>query len=300
MALLADATRLRLLALLEQEELSVAELAQATCLAQPRVSTHLGKLREAGLVSDRRDGVSVYYRLTVGEAAPSLQRLWLSLHTDLDDGLIEADAGRLTEILARRRRGHHWPDSVAGDMARHYSPGRSWEATAHAMAALLTPGRTLDMASGDGVMAELIGPRASRLDCIDISEKVVEAGRQRTAKMTHVTFHQGDMHALPFADAHYDTVLCLHALTYSEAPKQVLAEAARVLAPGGQLICATLHQHKQLEQVTSYGHVNTGFSTRKLRSLAEQAGLSVQHCEVTSVESRPPHFEVITLLAQKP
>jgi ArsR family transcriptional regulator len=184
-------------------------------------------------------------------------------------------------------------------MARHYSPGRSWEATAHAMAALLLPGRTLDMASGDGVMAELIGPRASQLDCIDISEKVVEAGRRRTAKMKHVTFHHGDMHALPFADAVYDTVLCLHALTYSEQPAQVLAEATRVLAPGGQLICATLHQHKHSEHVASYGHVNTGFSARKLKALAEKAGLKVQRCEVTSVESRPPHFEVLTLLAHR-
>ena len=298
--MLADATRLRLLALLEREALSVAELAQATCLAQPRVSTHLAKLREAGLVSDRRDGVSVYYRLNVSESAKSLQRLWLSLHADLDDGLIDADAERLTEILARRHRGSHWPDSVAGDMTRHYSPGRSWEATARAMAALIAPGRTLDIASGDGVMAELLGPRATHMDCVDLSEKVVEAGRQRLSALKTVRFHQADMHALPFDDHSYDTVLCLHALTYSERPAQVLKEAARVLVSGGQLICATLAQHKHQEQVASYGHVNTGFSTRGLKTLAEKAGLIVHRCEVTSVEPRPPHFKVITLLAHQP
>jgi len=236
--LLADATRVRLLALLEQEELTVAELAQATRLAQPRVSTHLARLREAGLVADRREGVSVYYRLAGLEDQPDLHRLWTLFRAELDDALIHEDEERLPDVLLQRDSGRSWPDAVAGDMERRYSPGRSWEATARALAHLLTPGRVLDIASGDGVMANLLAQQAERIDCIDLSEKVVLAGRQRVAEVDHVHFHQGDMHALPFADGAFDTVLLLHALTYSDQPGLAFAEAARVLKTGGRLVCA--------------------------------------------------------------
>ncbi|MEE4639899.1 MAG: metalloregulator ArsR/SmtB family transcription factor, partial [Wenzhouxiangella sp.] len=120
--LLADATRLRLLALLEREELTVAELAEATRLAQPRVSTHLARLRDAGLVADRRDGVSVYYRITGTDDQPELHRLWQLFRTDMDDALIAEDAERLPDVLLQRASGRNWADAVAGDMERRYSP----------------------------------------------------------------------------------------------------------------------------------------------------------------------------------
>ena len=298
--MLADATRVRLLALLEQEELTVAELAQATRLAQPRVSTHLARLREAGLVADRREGVSVYYRLAGLEDQPDLHRLWTLFRAELDDALIHEDEERLPDVLLQRDSGRSWPDAVAGDMERRYSPGRSWEATARALAHLLTPGRVLDIASGDGVMANLLAQQAERIDCIDLSEKVVLAGRQRVAEVDHVHFHQGDMHALPFADGAFDTVLLLHALTYSDQPGLAFAEAARVLKTGGRLVCATLHRHRYTDQVRAYGHVNTGFRSAQLKNLAIEAGLQVQACDITSIERRAPHFNILTLLANKP
>ena len=230
--MLADATRLRLLALLDQEELTVAELAEATRLAQPRVSTHLARLREAGLVVDRRDGVSVYYRLASVDEQPELHRLWSLFSSRLQDALISEDSERLPEVLLKRSSGRNWPDAVAGDMERHYSPGRSWEATARALVQLLNVGAVLDIASGDGVMGQLLAARAESIDCLDLSEKVVAAGSARVAGSRHVRFHQGDMHALPFADARFNTVLLLHALSYSERPALAVAEAARVLRPG--------------------------------------------------------------------
>nr|WP_275401573.1 metalloregulator ArsR/SmtB family transcription factor [Wenzhouxiangella limi] len=296
---MADATRLRLLALLEDEELTVAELAQATRLAQPRVSTHLARLREAGLVADRRDGVSVYYRLAAVADQPELHRLWQLFRTELDDALISEDAERLPDVLLQRGSGRSWPDAVAGDMERRYSPGRSWEATARALVQLLTPGRVLDIASGDGVMGELLAGRAERIDCIDVSEKVVAAGRERVAGLDHVHFHRGDMHALPFADGAFDTVLLLHALTYSHQPQLALSEAGRVLAAGGKLLLATLHQHRYPEPVRAYGHVNTGFRPQQLKAMVDETGLATRFCDITSVERRAPHFKIITLLADK-
>lgn len=286
--------------MLDHEELTVAELAEATRLAQPRVSTHLARLREAGLVVDRRDGVSVYYRLASVEEQPELHRLWSLFRSSLDDALITEDGERLPEVLLKRSSGRNWPDAVAGDMERHYSPGRSWEATARALVQLLTPGAVLDIASGDGVMGELLAARAGSIDCLDLSSKVVAAGSARVAGLKHVRFHQGDMHALPFADAQFDTVLLLHALSYSETPARAVVEAGRVLRPGGRLVCATLHQHRHPEAVRAYGHVNSGFKPSQLKSLFNTAGLPVSFCAITSIERRTPHFKIITLLAEKP
>ena len=288
------------MALLDQKELTVAELAEATRLAQPRVSTHLARLREAGLVVDRRDGVSVYYRLASSDEQTELHRLWTLFRVRLDDALVTEDSERLPEVLLKRSSGRNWPDAVAGDMERHYSPGRSWEATARALVQLLSPGTVLDIASGDGVMGELLGARADSIDCLDLSEKVVAAGSARVAGLKTVRFHQGDMHALPFADERFDTVLLLHALSYSEDPALAVAEAARELKPGGKLICATLNQHRHPDVVRAYGHLNSGFKPVQLRGLFSAAGLPVSFCGITSIERRAPHFKIVTLMAEKP
>jgi ArsR family transcriptional regulator len=204
--LLADPTRLRLLLLLDQEELSVAELAGITQLAQPRVSTHLAKLKEAGLVSDRRDGVFVYYRIasTIGDS--TLDDVWQLLRRNTDDPLIQQDLERIAEVLNDRTGAGTWADSVAGDMERHYSPGRTWEATARGLVHLLDLGDVLDIASGDGVLAELLAPRARSIVCLDISERVAEAGKRRLQPFSNVRFEVGDMHRLPMPDATFDTV----------------------------------------------------------------------------------------------
>lgn len=297
--LLGDATRLRLLALLDREELTVAELAQITRLAQPRVSTHLARLREAGLVADRREGVSVYYRINSTDNNSNLVGLWALLRKNLDDALISDDSDRLIEILARRAASRNWPDAVAGDMERHYSPGRTWEATARAMVQLIEPGRVLDIASGDGVMAELLGLNAESIDCVDMSPKVVSAGRSRVAEMPNVEFHAADMHDLPFADGSFDTVLMLHALTYSAQPENAIREAARVLAPNGRLVAATLKKHRYTDEVKLYGHLNNGFKETEVAAMAEKSGLTVHCCQVTSIERKTPNFKIITLLARK-
>ena len=263
------------------------------------MSTHLARLREAGLVVDRREGVSVYYRLGNPDDTPELHRVWALFREHLDDAQIAADAEHLPQVLARRAAGRNWPDSVAGDMERHYSPGRTWEATARALVQLLSLGKVLDIASGDGVMGELLSRQAESIDCMDVSEKVVAAGRERVAGLDNVRFHLGDMHDLPFDDAHFDTVLMMHALPYSPDPGRAIAEASRVLAPGGKLVGATLKRHRHAAHVKTYGHANSGFGTDQLGKLCSEAGLSVGFCDVTSIERKTPNFHIITLLAIK-
>jgi len=296
--LLADSTRLRLLLILEQEELSVAELAAILQLAQPRVSTHLAKLKEAALVADRREGVSVYYRMSGKFLDPSLEALWAVLRQSTDDPLVQQDMGRIPQVL-RSRSGTTWADSVAGDMDRHYSPGRTWEATSRAMVKLLKPGRVLDVASGDGLMAELLAPVASEVVCMDISEKVVAAGRKRMTNHANVEFRIGDMHQLPFVDEEFDTVLLMHALTYTTQPERVVSEASRVLKPRGNLLLVTLARHRHKKAVEPYNHSNLGFTPEQLRKLAVQNSLSVSYCDTTTHEKRPPNFAVLTLSAQR-
>lgn len=296
--LLSDSTRLRLLLCLEQEELSVAELAAITQLAQPRVSTHLARLKEAQLVVDRRDGVSVFYRMASDIQDDALAHLWHTLRQQADDPLVEQDRERIPQVLAARNG--KWADAVAGDMERHYSPGRTWEATARALTLLVNPGDVLDIASGDGVLAELLAPRARSITCLDLSRRVVEAGKKRLADRPNVRFEQGDMHDLPVDDGSVDTAFLMHALTYTRKPEAVFREVARVLRPGGQLLAVTLGRHRHEKAVAPFDHQNLGFQPEALADLAGNAGLEVLVCAMGAVEKRPPNFQVLNLLAERP
>jgi ArsR family transcriptional regulator len=297
--LLSDSTRLRLLMLIDREELSVAELSAITQLAQPRVSTHLAKLKEAGLVIDRREGVFVYYRMVGNIADSSLNALWELLRANTDDPQIQQDIDRIPQVLSKRSGTSNWADNVAGDMERHYSPGRTWEATARAMVQLLDLGDVLDVASGDGALAELLAPRARTISCLDISKRVVDAGRKRLQHFSNVSFEPGDMHELPVADESFDTILLMHALTYTTQPQKVFNEAYRVLRPAGRLLAVTLQKHAHKSAVSAYNHLNLGFTEAQLRKFCTQAGLEPLSIQMSAIEKRTPNFEILTLMAGK-
>lgn len=108
------------------------------------------------------------------------------------------------------------------------------------------------------------------------------------------------MHALPFKDRSFDLVVLMHALTYAAKPAQAVAEGARVLRSGGRLLLCSLARHEHKAAVDAYGHVNLGFTDKELRKFAEKAGLVVSSLETVTREKRPPHFEVISLIASKP
>lgn len=293
--LFGDQTRLRLMALLEQHELSVADLTSITQLSQSRVSTHLGKLREAGVLHDRRAGNSTRYRMHRAMPQPAAA-LWGMLRSQLDDESLEADASRCRSLLA----GHDgWPDSVAGQMERHYSPGRTWEALVHGLSGLLELGDVLDVGCGDGWSARLLAPQCRTYVGLDRSEAVVDAAKARTSKIAHATIELGDAHALPFDDESFDHVLLFHVLTYAKEPREVWREAGRVLRTGGRMVVVTLAEHEFLDATSAYGHIHGGFSPRRLRAHAKAAGLTLSRCNVTSRERRKPHYEVITAVAHK-
>lgn len=296
-SLLSDLSRQRLLLLLERYELSVAELTEVTDLAQSRVSTHLARLKRAGLVQDKRAGNAAYYSAVSqdGEAAA----FWKLLRGTLDDAQARVDGERAEQVVARRKQGQTWAESVAGRMELHYSPGRTWEATARALIGLLTLGKVVDLGCGDGVLAELIAERADGVTCVDISATVIAAARKRLKNFPNIEFVCADMHALPLDSGSYDHVFLMHALAYTTEPKRVLEETARLLRRGGKLIVAALAEHTHQETMRAYDHVNLGISPEKLRKLLTGCGYTVENCRISSHEPRPPYFGVVTALARK-
>lgn len=297
--LLGEPTRVRLLALVAEHELTVAELTTITELGQSSVSTHLGKLRESGLVRDRRAGASTYYALDDGAMPEEARKLWALVAGDVKDHVLEADRQRSAKVLAGREREDAWPDALAGQMERYYSPGRTWEATARGLVGLTRLGDVLDAGSGDGTIAELLAPQARRITCLDRSQRMIDAARARLARFDNVEVRVGDVHELPFDDASFDEVLLFNVLTHAVTPGRALGEAARVLRQRGRLVVITLDAHEHEGVAASYREVHRGFAPDKLRRMLQRAGLAVSRCEVTSREKRPPHFQIVTAFANK-
>jgi len=293
--LLGDESRIRLCALLRERELRVTDLVRVTGISQSRVSTHLGRLREAGFVRDRREGPHSFYALAL-DTLPGTAKVVLDEATSSTDPTLEGDQ-RLLELDAERRRG--LPESFAGEMERHYSPGRTWQSLAVGFAALLRLGDVLDVGSGDGAAASSLVAHCRSLTCVDVSERMIEAARERLSSHAHARAEVADVHALPYRAASFDSVVVFHTLTYAEHPKRALEECARVLRPGGRLVLLSLDEHRQQEITATYGERHPGFSPRALRSMLTRAGLDVVQCNIACRETKKPHFQVVLAIADK-
>ena len=298
--LLADASRQRILLLLEAEALSVAEITKITQLSQGRVSTHLSRLRSAGLVTDERIQNVRHFRANVLDDEDPAARLWQTLRARIDDQLAEMDRERAREAVRRRHAGASWAETVAGRMERHYSPGRGWEANARALLSLVQLGDVLDIGSGDGVVPELLIDRTRSMTCVDISPAVLKAARARLHDDPRARFLQADMNALPLAAESFDQVLLMHALTYTRTPRRVINSASRLLRPGGTLLIATLDAHNHSLAEESFDHLNRGMSPHDLHDALQSAQLNVGWCDVACQEGRPPYFKVVVARAEKP
>lgn len=295
--LLGDESRLRLCALLRERELCVTDLVHVTGISQSRVSTHLGRLREAGFVRDRRQGPQSFYALAA-DSLPGTARAVLEEASRSKDPTLEGDQARLLELDAERRGG--LPASISDEMERYYSPGRTWQSLALGLAALLRLGDVLDVGSGDGAAAVSLAPYCRSLTCVDVNPRKIEAAKARLAEFSHVETRVADVHELPFPDASFDAALVFHTLTYAAHPARALAECARVLRPSGRLVVLCLDQHRQSEVTARYGERHPGFSPRAVRGLLSRAGLDVTVCEVACREAKKPHLQVVLAIADKP
>lgn len=294
--LLADETRLRVLHLLAAEPLTVAELQDVLELGQSSISGHLAKLKQAGLTHDVPEGSARRYRLRE-DLNGVLKATFTAVHSlSENEPQFAADRTRLEAL--RERRGSSWVERVAGSLHREYAPGRTWESLCHGLVRLASFGRCVDIGAGDGAMAELIAPQSLKLTCIDPSPAMLAAGRERVAalKLSGVEFVEGTGEDLPLADASADSVLFLQSLQYMTAPETALAEAIRVLAPGGRLLLVTLSRH-DFAEAEAFGHRHRGFSTDQLKRWTR--GLVEHHIDVLPPEARTPHFQTVILTARK-
>jgi ArsR family transcriptional regulator len=297
---LTDPTRVRLLCALEDQELTVAELQRILDVPQPRVSTHLQRLKEAGLALDRVDGPHRYYRLADGAMKPAARAAWSAVKGPLrNDPQLERDRQRRDAVVATRKGGESWVDRVAGSLERHYSPGRTWESLARGLALGLDLGEVADLGAGDGAIAELLAPACKSVVGIDSNERMVEAGRKRLKRLPHVELRRGDMHATGLGDASRDIVLLSQTLQYASDPARVIREIARILRPGGRALILTLTAHGHEEVRAEYGHLHLGFKPAQLRAWLRAAGLEVAHLSSAGRERRPPQFEALAVLAEK-
>jgi ArsR family transcriptional regulator len=260
------------------------------------VSTHLGRLREAGVVRDRRKGPQAFYTLAA-ERLPSSAQTLLAEAARAPDPTLDGDRARLSALEAERRNGlaEYAPD----ELERFYSPGRSWQSLAVGIAALLRLGDVLDVGSGDGAAASAIAPYCRSVCCIDANPRMIEQTRDRLAAFPHASVREADVHDLPFRAESFDTVLLFHTLTYAARPSRALSECSRVLRPGGRLVVLCLDRHCRQDVTAKYGERHPGFAPRAVRRLLGAAGLDVVTADVACRESRKPHLQVVLAIAEK-
>ncbi|MEZ5320199.1 MAG: metalloregulator ArsR/SmtB family transcription factor [Vicinamibacterales bacterium] len=276
--LLGDDTRLRLLRLLAREPLNVSELTAVLGVAQSGVSRHLGLLREAGLVVEQRAGAFTWYRLSdqveAGGAADDGFWAWLRRTFDAGGPERRADDARLEEI--RRLRKENFAQHGAGDERRQLVPGRSWAAWSRAMAFLLPAVDVADLGCGEGYLTLEAARWARRVIAVDRSADVLARARAlaRRRRIRNVTWKRGELEHLPLGDATVDVALLSQALHHAEHPDRALAEARRILRPGGRLVALDLRAHEEGWVAQKLGDRWLGFGDDELRALVAGAGFT--------------------------
>jgi ArsR family transcriptional regulator len=278
----AEPTRLRLLALCAEGEMTVSEITQVVGQSQPRVSRHLRLLCEAGLLDRLREGAWVFYRLSdrTDSRGASIARRLLDM-LPADDAQIALDRQRLDDVKRARaesaaayfrRNAERW-DS----MRSMYVPEVEVE---RALIALLPPETVsdlLDIGTGTGRMLVLYGPSVARAVGVDVSRDMLAIARANleTTGLRHCQVRHADMYRLPFADASFDAVTVHQVLHYADRPRAAIAEAARVLKPGGRIVIADFAPHAVESLREEHAHRRLGFSDDEVEEWCDSAGLSL-------------------------
>ncbi|MGJ8652584.1 MAG: metalloregulator ArsR/SmtB family transcription factor [Opitutaceae bacterium] len=294
--LLADSTRVRILALLELEELSVAELQEVLDMGQSRISSHLGLLRQGELVHDRREGKKTFYAINNAFDTDGLALLQAACKAVSGTDQIAEDCTNLKRILEKRKRHQEqYFNSVAGRLGKNYCPGRNWEAIGHFLLHLTPKIKIADLGAGEGLMSQLLARRAEEVVCIDNSPKMVEFGRELAAKneFTNLRYELGDIEEVPLKDGTFDLVLLSQALHHAQHPERALAEAYRILKPGGKVIIIDLLEHNFEKAHELYADVWLGFSENKLYQFLKDAGFRKPEVNVVAREEEEPNFQTV-------
>jgi ubiquinone/menaquinone biosynthesis C-methylase UbiE/biotin operon repressor len=295
--LLADPTRLRLLLLLDQEELSVAELQQILGMGQSRISSHLAQLKRAGVVEDRRAGKNVYYGASENGEGSRRARV-TELSRTLARELPETSRDRTSLKLVLRKRqdkAREYFDELAGKFGRRYCPGRSWQALAHALITLLPRLTVADLGAGEGTLSQLLAKTARKVIAIDSSPKMVEFGSKLAKKhgFRNLQYRLGDIEDPPIAKNSVDLAILSQALHHAIHPQRAIAAAHRILKRGGRLVILDLLSHRFERARDLYADHWLGFSEVELHQFLEKAGFREIEVSVVAREKQSPHFQTV-------
>jgi ArsR family transcriptional regulator len=298
--LLGDETRLRLLRVLSREPLNVSELTAVLGVAQSGVSRHLGLLRDAGLVSEEKSGAFTRYQLAANGAQSKLWP-WLTETFDRVTPATKADDARLAEVRRVRKESFADPGRH-GDDRRQLVPGRSWAAWARALGLLLPELEVADLGCGEGYLTLESARWARRVTAVDRSREVLERGRELAArrKLTNIAWKRGDIEDVPLPDRSVDLALLSQALHHAAEPARALAEAKRILRPGGRVLILDLRQHEEAWVRSKLGDAWLGFSEAALRSLLRDAGFVRVKLQVGASARQGDPFTVLVAAGTKP
>jgi len=299
---LSDPTRLRIVALLEREELSVNELQEITRLGQSRISTHLGLLQDSALVRSRREGKRTFYKLNDHADATAREFIQLAIRGAKELGEHSHDQINLKRVVARRReQAQVYFNQVAGRFDRIYGPGRSWQAFGHLLLRILPPLVVADLGAGEGLLSELLARRAKRVIAVDNSEKIVAFGAAKAKKngLKNLEFRLGDLQNPPIEPNSVDLVVLSQALHHAEIPADAIAAAYKILKRGGQVLVLDLLKHNFDKATELYGDRWPGFAESDLHRWLEEAGFKKIEISVVAREEQPPHFQTILAGAEK-
>jgi ArsR family transcriptional regulator len=299
---LSDPTRLRIVALLEKDELSVNELQEITHMGQSRISTHLGLLQDAELVQSRREGKRTYYRLNQDADGTAREFIDVAVRGAKEMPEHSADQVNLKRILARRNDQQQlYFNQIAGRFDRSYGPGRSWQAFGQMLLRILPPVVVADLGAGEGLLSELLARRCKKVIAVDNSEKIVAFGAAKAKKngLKNLEFRLGDLQAPPIDPQSVDLVVLSQALHHAKEPDKSIAACHRILKPGGQILILDLLQHNFAKARELYGDLWLGFPESDLHRWLESAGFKKTEISVVAREEQPPHFATILAAAEK-
>jgi ArsR family transcriptional regulator len=295
--LAADPNRLRLLLLLEREELSVAELQEILGKGQSLVSTSLALLKAAGLVDDRRTGKNAFYRL---KAPAQLMELLRDAAREVPE--TEQDSQALRLVLRKRQDSmRRYFDELAGKFGRQYVPGRSWKGIAEALLKLMPPMVIADLGAGEGTISQLMAQRAKRVIAIDNSEKMVEFGSELARKhnIANLEYRLGDIEDVPIRGGTVDLAFLSQALHHASHPERAIAEARRILKPGGRIAVLDLNRHHFEEAREMYADLWLGFTELEIEGYLKNAGFRNVETAVVHRETEAPYFETMLAVGEK-
>ncbi|HTA80638.1 MAG TPA: metalloregulator ArsR/SmtB family transcription factor [Terracidiphilus sp.] len=298
----AEPSRLRILLLLKEEELSVAELQEILTMGQSSISTHLSQLKQAGLVEDRRTGKNNLYRLSAASPAGGrpLEEILAQARQEIPETAPDHAAMRRV-VKKRQDKMRSFFDSMAGRLGKDYVPGKSWKSMAEAFLHLLPPMTIADLGSGDGGSAVLLSRSAVQVIGVDASEKMLEVARDQAlrAGASNVDFRLGEMEELPIDDASVDLVFFSQSLHHAAHPERALREAARILRPGGRIVILDLAKHRFEEARELYADEWLGFSEAEMEEMLAGASFIDVRASIVDRDPEAPQFQTLLAVARK-